>query len=153
MGPLIPNSVALDLYKRIVRPGVDDLQAAELLIQGQNRAALNYAVYAWRELLEAGRTNQAWTVLHCFLAKPEQTGVVIEAIREFLAHDNAPVRFAALDVLRRIGRFSLPFRRARLRIRGNLRVVGFPHSVVLPCFARLQSISWSRWCWPVRTRA
>jgi hypothetical protein len=99
----LPGWEALQLYRRIVRPGVDDVQAAEVLTLGGNRAALNYALYAWRELIEAGRTNKAWWVLHRFLATPEPTGAVIETVREFLAHDSAKVRWAALDILCRIG--------------------------------------------------
>ena len=101
--PFHPESAALDLYKRIVSPGVDDVQAAESLIQDRNRDAIHYALYAWRELAEAGRTNQAWCVLHRFLATPEPTGVVLEGVRESLAHGSAQVRIAALDILRRIG--------------------------------------------------
>ena len=101
--PVHSESAAVDLYKRIVLPGVDDVQAAESLIQERNRAAIHYVLYAWRELVEAGRTNQAWRVLHRFLAEPEPTGVVLEGVRESLAHGSPQVRIAALDVLRRIG--------------------------------------------------
>ena len=84
-------------------PGVDDVQAAESLMQERNRAAIHYALFAWRELAEAGRLNQAWRMLHRFLVTPEPTGVVLEGVRESLAHRSPQVRIAALDILRRIG--------------------------------------------------
>jgi hypothetical protein len=102
-GPILPQWMVLELYQRIVSPESDDVQAVESLTRGRNRAALNYALYAWRELVQAGRTNQACRMLHRFLATPEPTGVVIEGVRESLAHDNVRVRFAALDILARIG--------------------------------------------------
>ncbi len=102
-GPTLPTWMALQLYQRIVSAGADDVQAVESLACGRNRSALLYAVYAWRELVGSGRTTQACNMLHRFLATAEPSGVVIEGVRESLAHGNVRVRFAALDILGRIG--------------------------------------------------
>jgi hypothetical protein len=101
--PCMPHAVTLELYERIVQPDVDDAEAAQLLVQGRNRLALNYILYAWQYLTGAGRKNRAWKVLNRFLATPQPTAVIIQWIRESLAHDNARIRMAAIDVLGQIG--------------------------------------------------
>ena len=101
--PFLPHSVALYLYKRIVKPGAEDVRAAKLLVRGRNRTALNYAVYAWRELVASGRANDVREVLNRFLARPGPAAVVLEGVRESLAHGNPQVRLAALDILKHIG--------------------------------------------------
>jgi hypothetical protein len=99
--PFPPQAVALYLYQRIVKPGSKDLRAAELLIQGRNRIALNYVVYAWRELAASGRTDNVRKVLDEFLAETESV-TVDDGLHESLAHGSALVRLAALEILGRI---------------------------------------------------
>jgi hypothetical protein len=101
--PFLPHWVARYLYQRIITPEKDDAPAAELLIQGQNRTAHHYAVCAWRELVGAGRMNEAWVALDQFLTRPEPSAEVAQGVRESLGHDNACVRLAALKILGRIG--------------------------------------------------
>ncbi len=101
--PVLPHSVAQLLYHRIVKPGTDDESAAELLAQGRSRAARNYAVYAWQELVAAGRKNRAWAALKRFLAAPEPSATVAQEVRNSLAHGSPRVRLAALEILARIG--------------------------------------------------
>lgn len=92
-----------ELYQRLLMPDADDVEAAMLLTEGRTRVALRHVVYAWRELAAADRVNRSWTVLHRFLARPDPTELVIESVRESLAHDNGRARLAALDVLGCIG--------------------------------------------------
>jgi hypothetical protein len=101
--PSPPNGLVSDLYLRIVAPAVDDVEAAQLLVEGRSRIALNYVVYAWRELTASHRWHGAWNVLNRFLATPPTTTLVIQRMRESLAHDSAYVRMAALGILGRIG--------------------------------------------------
>jgi hypothetical protein len=101
--PCIPHAVTLNLYERIVAPGIDDVEAAKLLVAGRNRIALIYVVYAWQELSASGQRSQAWQVLNEFLATPQPTATVIQSVRESLAHENAQVRLAAQRVLALIG--------------------------------------------------
>jgi len=101
--PFLPRSVAEYLYRRIVESDGKDMAAATLLTYGRNRIAINFAVYAWRELAAAGRTEGPWGPLYEFLAKQGSKGKAAEAVRLALAHDNPRVRLAALDLLGRVG--------------------------------------------------
>ena len=99
----LPQGVADHLYKRILRSAKEDLRAAALLVRGQNRTALNYAVHAWRELAGSGRKDEAWQVLDRCLAEMAPAAAVAEGVRESLADGNAQVRLAALELLARTG--------------------------------------------------
>ncbi len=69
----------------------------------QNRSAVRYAMFAWRELLGSGRENEAWKVLDRSLAEMKPAAAVAQGLRDFLADSDAQVRLAALDILPRIG--------------------------------------------------
>ena len=100
---VLSPSAAQHLYLRIVGSGPEEVRAAELLVQGRDRTAINYVVHAWRELVGSGRRTKAWQVLNRFLASPEPAAAVAEGVRDSLAHNNPHVRLAALDILVRIG--------------------------------------------------
>ena len=103
VNPFLTKKIAEHLYRRIVTPDSEDTRAAELLVQGQNRTALRFALYAWRELTASHRRDAVWSVLDRFLSRPDSPPAIIEGMRMFLSDASAQVRLAASEILGTIG--------------------------------------------------
>lgn len=91
------------LYERLRDLDLEDEQAAELLVQCENPNASNYAVWAWRERLAAGRRDAVTERLRELFCRPEIGQRVVERIRPELANNHPVVRLEAIDILGEIG--------------------------------------------------